>query len=68
MLAREHGLDPAQMALAFVTGRPFVTANIIGATTMEQLRSNIASSETKLSQAVLDGIDAIHKVYTYPCP
>jgi aryl-alcohol dehydrogenase-like predicted oxidoreductase len=67
-LAREHGLDPAQMALAFVTGRPFVTANIIGATTMEQLKSNIASSETKLSQEVLDGIDAIHKVYTYPCP
>jgi len=58
----------AQMALAFVTGRPFVTANIIGATTMEQLKSNIASSEMKLSQAVLDGIDAVHKVYTYPCP
>ena len=35
---------------------------------MEQLKSNIASSEIKLSQAVLDGIDAIHKVYTYPCP
>jgi aryl-alcohol dehydrogenase-like predicted oxidoreductase len=67
-LAGEHGLDPTQMALAFVTGRPFVTANIIGATTMEQLKSNIASSEIKLSQAVLDGIDAIHKVYTYPCP
>src|SRR5262245_23861325 len=67
-LAREHGLDPAQMALAFVTSRPFVTANIIGATTMEQLKSNIASAETKLSQEVLDGIDAIHKVYTYPCP
>jgi aryl-alcohol dehydrogenase-like predicted oxidoreductase len=67
-LAREHGLDPAQMALAFVTSRPFVTANIIGATTMEQLKANIASSETKLSQEVLDGIDAIHKVYTYPCP
>ena len=67
-LAREHGLDPAQMALAFITSRPFVTANIIGATTMEQLKSNIASSDTRLSQAVLDGIDAIHKVYTYPCP
>jgi aryl-alcohol dehydrogenase-like predicted oxidoreductase len=35
---------------------------------MEQLKTNIASSETKLSPAVLDGIDAIHKVYTYPCP
>ena len=67
-LAGEHGLDPTQMALAFVTSRPFVTANIIGATTMEQLKSNIASSEIKLSQAVIDGIDAIHNVYTYPCP
>jgi aryl-alcohol dehydrogenase-like predicted oxidoreductase len=67
-LAREHGLDPAQMALAFVTSRPFVTANIIGATGMDQLKANIASSEIKLSPAVLDGIDAIHKVYTYPCP
>ena len=67
-LARAHGLDPAQMALAFVTSRPFVTATIIGATTMEQLKTNIAGSEIKLSQQVLDGIDAIHKVYTYPCP
>jgi aryl-alcohol dehydrogenase-like predicted oxidoreductase len=67
-LAREHGLDPAQMALAFVTSRPFVTATIVGATTMDQLKSNIASSEIKLSQPVLDGIDAIHNVYTYPCP
>ena len=67
-LAGEHGLDPTQMALAFVTSRPFVTANIIGATTVEQLKSNIASSEIKLSQAVIDGIDAIHNVYTYPCP
>jgi len=67
-LARQYGLDPTQMALAFVTGRPFVTATIIGATTLEQLRSNIASCETKLSQEMLDAIDAIHKVYTYPCP
>ncbi|KOO10328.1 aldo/keto reductase, partial [Vibrio xuii] len=39
-LAREHGLDPAQMALAFVNQRPFVAANIIGATNLEQLKSN----------------------------
>jgi aryl-alcohol dehydrogenase-like predicted oxidoreductase len=36
-LARRHGLDPAQMALAYVTSRPFVTSTIIGATTLEQL-------------------------------
>jgi aryl-alcohol dehydrogenase-like predicted oxidoreductase len=67
-LAREHGLDPAQMALAFVTGRPFVTANIIGATTMEQLKSNIDSAGVTLSAEVLDGIEAIHRLHTYPCP
>lgn len=67
-LAREHGLDPAQMALAFVTGRPFVTATIIGATTMEQLQSNIASAEVTLPADVLDGIESIHKLHTYPCP
>ena len=67
-LARQHGLDPAQMALAFVTARPFTTSTIIGATTMEQLRSNIASSEIKLSDEVLQGIESIHKRYTIPCP
>ncbi|NBC34327.1 MAG: NADP(H)-dependent aldo-keto reductase [Alphaproteobacteria bacterium] len=67
-LAREHGLDPAQMALAFVTSRPFVTANIIGATTMEQLRANIASVDTPLSEAVLAGIEAIHGEIPNPCP
>ena len=56
------------MALAFVTSRHFTTANIIGATTMDQLRSNIASHELKLSKAVLEGIEAIHKRYTIPCP
>ncbi|MGE0119420.1 MAG: NADP(H)-dependent aldo-keto reductase [Dongiaceae bacterium] len=67
-LAREHGLDPAQMALAFVTGRPFTTAAIIGATTLPQLTANIDSIDLTLSQDVLDGLEAIHKLHTYPCP
>jgi len=67
-LAREHGLDPAQMALAFVTSRSFVTSNIIGATTLEQLESNIASFELELSEEVLAGIDAIHKTQPNPAP
>jgi len=67
-LAREHGLDPAQMALAFVTSRSFVTSNIIGATTLEQLESNIASLELELSEEVLAGIDAIHKTQPNPAP
>ena len=67
-LARTHGLDPAQMALAYVNARPFVTATIIGATTMEQLHSNIASKDLVLSDDVLKGIEAIHRRYSNPCP
>jgi len=67
-LAREAGLDPAQMALAFVNSRAFVTANIIGATSMEQLRTDIASIDVKLSPEVEAGIDAIHQLVGNPCP
>jgi aryl-alcohol dehydrogenase-like predicted oxidoreductase len=59
-LAKEFGLDPAQMALAFVTSRPFVTSNIIGATTMEQLRTDLDSVHVKLSPDVEKRIDALH--------
>lgn len=67
-LAQKHGLDPAQMALAYVNSRPFLTANIIGATSMEQLRSNIASADLVLSDEVLKGIEAIHEAHPNPCP
>ncbi len=67
-LAREHGLDPAQMALAYVNSRPFLTSNIIGATSMEQLRTNIASMELELSEEVLAGIEAIHTRQPNPSP
>jgi aryl-alcohol dehydrogenase-like predicted oxidoreductase len=67
-LARDHRLDPAQMALAFINSRPFLTSNIIGATTMEQLKANINSVNLSLSQDVLDGIEAIHRRYPNPSP
>lgn len=67
-LAKDAGLDPAQMALAFVTSRPFVTANIIGATTMEQLRSNIASQQVQLDKDLLKAIEAIHTEQPNPAP
>jgi aryl-alcohol dehydrogenase-like predicted oxidoreductase len=67
-LARASGLDPAQMALAFVLAQPFVTAAIIGATTMDQLRNSIAATKVTLPQDVLTGIESIHRVHTYPCP
>lgn len=67
-LARQHGLDPAQMALAFVTRQPFVTSNIIGATSLEQLESNLASAELELMTEVLEGIEAIHREQPNPAP
>jgi aryl-alcohol dehydrogenase-like predicted oxidoreductase len=67
-LAREHGLDPAQMALAFVTRQPFVTSNIIGATSLEQLESNLGSTDLQLSAEVLEGIEAIHREQPNPAP
>ncbi len=67
-LAGEHGLDPAQMALAFVTSRPFVTSNIIGATSMAQLKSNIDSAELMLSDEVLQAIETIHRDNPNPAP
>jgi aryl-alcohol dehydrogenase-like predicted oxidoreductase len=67
-LARRHGLTPAQMALAYVNTRPFLTSTIIGATTLEQLRDNIASIDLTLSDEVLAGIEAIHAANSNPCP
>jgi aryl-alcohol dehydrogenase-like predicted oxidoreductase len=67
-LARRHGLMPAQMALAYVNTRPFLTSTIIGATTLEQLRDNIASIDLTLSDEVLAGIEAIHAANSNPCP
>ncbi|MCA2471112.1 MULTISPECIES: aldo/keto reductase, partial [Vibrio] len=67
-LAREHGLDPAQMALAFVNQRPFVASNIIGATNLDQLKANIDSIDIKLSDELLTDIQAIGTTYSNPCP
>ncbi|ONF42805.1 NADP(H)-dependent aldo-keto reductase [Marinobacter lutaoensis] len=67
-LARQHGLSPAQMALAYVNSRGFVTSNIIGATTMEQLKENVGSAQVTLSPQVLEAIESIHQEFTYPCP
>ena len=67
-LAREHGLDPAQMALTFVTRQSFVTSNIIGATSLEQLESNLGSLSLELSDELLDAIEAIHREQPNPAP
>lgn len=67
-LAKEHGLSMAQMALAFVNTRPFLTSNIIGATSMEQLKENIDSIDVDLSDEILEGIEGIHNAIPNPAP
>lgn len=67
-LARRHGLDPAAMALAYVNSRRFLTASIVGATSLAQLAANIDSVEVVLSEEVLQGIEAIQARWSNPCP
>jgi len=67
-LAGKYGLDPAQMALAFVNSRPFVTSTIIGATQMQQLEANIASIDLELDKEILRAIETIHVTQPNPCP
>jgi len=68
LLARAHGLDPSQMALAFVNTRPFLTSTIIGATSMAQLEADLGSVDLTLPDEVLTAIEAIHADCPSPCP
>lgn len=65
-IAKKYGLDVTQMALAFVNSRPFVTSNIIGATSMQQLKSNISSIDLELDDDVLNDIHTVYKKYPMP--
>ena len=67
-IAEEAGLSLAQMSLAFVNDRPFVTSNIIGATTMNQLKENIDSINVNLTDDVLAAIEVVHKEISNPAP
>ncbi len=67
-LAEEHGLSPTHLALAFINSRPFLTSNIIGATTMEQLKENIDSAEVELSPDILREIERIQEEIPNPAP
>ncbi|KFC62007.1 Oxidoreductase, aldo/keto reductase family [Devosia sp. LC5] len=60
-LARQHGLDPAQLAIAFALTRPFMTSVIIGATSTDQLANAIGAANLTLSPEVLTAIEAIHR-------
>lgn len=67
-LAEKAQITPAQLALAFVNQRSFVTSNIIGATRMDQLKENIASINIKLSQEIIEEINEIHRLIPNPSP
>jgi aryl-alcohol dehydrogenase-like predicted oxidoreductase len=67
-VAKEHALEPSQMALAFARKRPFVASLLLGATTVNQLEINLASVDIKLSEEVLKEIEKIHTRIPNPCP
>jgi aryl-alcohol dehydrogenase-like predicted oxidoreductase len=67
-IARDNGLDPAQMALAYVNSRPFVNSSIVGATSLTQLTADIASIDVTLSEQVLKAIEAVHVQNPDPSP
>lgn len=67
-IADKHELNMSQMSLAFVNERPFVTSNIIGATSMAQLKENIGSDALSLSDAVVADINAVHERFPNPAP
>ncbi len=67
-LAKEYNLTMVQLAQAFVNSRPFVTSNIIGATTMKQLEENIKSIEIELSDEIMEKINLIHNNNPNPSP
>ena len=67
-LAKEYDMTMAQLAQAFVNSRPFVTSNIIGATTMDQLKENIDSVNIELSDEIMKKINVIHNNNPNPSP
>ena len=67
-LARDIGWKPEELALSFVNSRPFLGANIIGATTMAQLTINIASIDKPMTQDLESRINEIHHRFCNPCP
>tara|TARA_B100001063_G_C16746722_1_gene547965 strand:- start:491 stop:1528 length:1038 start_codon:yes stop_codon:yes gene_type:complete len=67
-LAKENELTMVQLAQAFVNSRPFVTSNIIGATTMDQLKENIESINIELNEEIMEKINLIHNNNPNPSP
>ena len=67
-IAKKNNIDMAQMSLKFCEIQPFVTSVIIGATTMEQLKTDIESVNVKLTDKIIKEINEVQKIYPNPCP
>ena len=67
-ISKKHKLNFSQMSLKFIEIQPFVTSVIIGATTMEQLKTNIESVNINLSDDVIKEINEVQTIYPNPCP
>jgi aryl-alcohol dehydrogenase-like predicted oxidoreductase len=67
-IAKKHTLDLTQMSLKFLEIQPFITSVIIGATTMEQLKTNIESVNIKLTDEIINEINQVQTIYPNPCP
>jgi aryl-alcohol dehydrogenase-like predicted oxidoreductase len=67
-IAHQHGLTLTELALAFVEEQAFVTSTIIGATTLEQLKENIATIDVVLSEEILKAIDEVQAIIPNPAP
>ena len=67
-LSKENNMTMVQLAQAFVNSRPFVTSNIIGATSMDQLKENIDSIKVELTEEIMEKINLIHNNNPNPAP
>ena len=67
-IAKKHNLDLTQMSLKFCEIQSFMTSVIIGATTMEQLKTNVESVNIDLTDEVIKEINEVQTIYPNPCP
>jgi aryl-alcohol dehydrogenase-like predicted oxidoreductase len=67
-VAEDFGVDVAQMALAFATSRSFTTSTILGATKMDQLKTDIASQQLVITEEMEKAINDVHMLHSNPCP
>ena len=67
-IADKYNLSLTDLSLSFVNDRPFVTSNIIGATTIKQLKENIESINVKLTDEIISEINLVQEHYPNPAP